>query len=343
MCERTDRRQFLNTALIGAAGAGALLSQEERILQSARAQGVAGGEVESERPIYEGEPLEQGKIGNLTFSRLILGGNLIGGFAHSRDLLYVSRLLREYNTEEKIFETLAISERSGIDTIQLNPGCWPFIEKYRREMGGKIKAIVNIDAGYDDESKVRDQVQTLVGQGAEALYTHGIVTDRCIMNGLVDQVAKVVEIIHDAKVPAGIGGHSLETPIAAEKAGIPNDFYVKTFHPDTYWSASPPEVRDEWCWYRGYSQDHDDYHDNIFCVDPKRTVDVMASIKKPWMAFKVMAAGAVNPQIGFNFAFQNGADFVIAGMFDFQVADDVGITVKALKRARERTVRAWMA
>ena len=34
--------------------------------------------------------LPQAKIGNLALSRMILGGNLIGGWAHSRDLVYVS-------------------------------------------------------------------------------------------------------------------------------------------------------------------------------------------------------------------------------------------------------------
>ena len=49
-----------------------------------------------------------GKIGNVTISRLFIGGNLIGGWAHSRDLIYVSKLFKAYNTEAKIFETLEL-------------------------------------------------------------------------------------------------------------------------------------------------------------------------------------------------------------------------------------------
>jgi hypothetical protein len=195
---------------------------------------------------------------------------------------------------------------------------------------------------YDDPSRVRDQVQELVGRGAQALYTHGMVTDRCVMNGQPDRVARVVELIKAAGVPAGVGSHSLNTPVASEQEGWNPDFYVKTLHVDTYWSASPAEARDEWCWYRSHSADHDGYHDNIFCVDPARTVEVFSAITKPWLAFKVMAAGAVTPQVGFNHAFANGADFVIAGMFDFQVADDVEVAVKALKRTRNRP-RPWRA
>ena len=46
--------------------------------------------------------LPKGKIGEHDLSRLVLGGNLIGGWAHSRDLIYVPSLFRAYNTEKKI-------------------------------------------------------------------------------------------------------------------------------------------------------------------------------------------------------------------------------------------------
>ena len=68
----------------------------------------------------------------------------------------------------------------------------------------------------------------------------------------------------------------------------------------------------------------------------------MKAVTKPWVAFKVMAAGAIPAQVGINYAFQRGADFVIAGMFDFQIAADVEIAVKALKRTKVRD-RPWRA
>jgi hypothetical protein len=342
MADPTTRRRFLNSALLGTAATGAALSLEEKTLQSARGDDAQAPADDPARQPYAGDPLAHGKLGSLSISRLVLGGNLIGGFAHSRDLLYVSRLLREYNTDERIFLTLALAEKSGINTIQLNPGCFPYIERYRKEHGGTIQAIVCVDADQNDAAKVREQAHDLVERGANALYTHGMVTDTRMMNGDVEAVGRTVEIIKSIGVPGGIGSHSLETPILAEKNGLNPDYYVKTLHPDTYWSNSPTEARDEWCWYRGYSADHDQYHDNYFCADPKRTIEVMKGIAKPWFAFKVMAAGALTPQAGINYAFENGADFIIAGMFDFQVAADVEIAVKALKRSKRRD-RPWRA
>jgi hypothetical protein len=340
MSEKSDRRQFLNAALLGATGAGAFLSLEERHLQAAMA-GPDQAPASTRKP-YQGETLPCGQIGKYSVSRLLMGGNLIGGFAHSRDLLYVSRLLREYNTEAKIFETLALGEESGINTIQIGSGSLDVVAKYRKQTGSKLQMMLCVDVEFTDAGKVRDQIRHYLDNGVEMMYTHGHVTDMRTMAGDIDTLKRTIDLIKDAGVPAGIGSHSLETPIACEQHGVVNDFYVKTFHADTYWSANPPDKRVEYCWYKQQTQDHDSYHDNIFCLDPKKTAEFMATVKKPWVAFKVMAAGAMSPQIGLNFAYQGGADFVIAGMFDFQVAEDVEIAVKALRRAQKRE-RPWRA
>ena len=59
----------------------------------------------------------------------------------------------------------------------------------------------------------------------------------------------------------------------------------------------------------------------------------MATIKKPWVAFKVMAAGAIHPNVAFPNAYRNGADFIVAGMFDFQVEQDVKIAIEGLHKS----------
>ena len=46
-------------------------------------------------------------VKGLEFSRLILGGNLLSGYSHSRDLIYVSQLVKAYHHRDKIFSTLS--------------------------------------------------------------------------------------------------------------------------------------------------------------------------------------------------------------------------------------------
>ncbi len=173
-----------------------------------------------------------------------MGGNLIGGYAHSRDLLYVSRLLREYNSDSKIFETFELAEQSGINMIQATPERVDFVDRYRKERGGKLQMMVCVDVDQSDLAKVKAQIRELINKGVETLYTYGERTDRQVMAGNVDAVGRTVDLIKAAGVPGGIGSHSLETPISSEKHGLNPDYYVKTLRPDNYWSATPADKRE---------------------------------------------------------------------------------------------------
>ena len=68
----------------------------------------------------------------------------------------------------------------------------------------------------------------------------------------------------------------------------------------------------------------------------------MKTVDKPWIAYKVMAAGAIHPRNAFKFAYENGADFICAGMFDFQVREDVLLAKDALSGQINRQ-RPWRA
>lgn len=335
MSEQSSRRAFLNRTMMTAAGVGAYAFEERRL--KAAVEDAPAKQPASTTAKSKGLPC--GKIGNVSISRLFMGGNLIGGWAHSRDLLYVSKLFKSYNNEAKIIETLALAEQHGINTLLIDPRDWDPVLKYKKEHGGKIQTLVCITPDADT-GKMRDEVKQLVDRGANLLYTHGEVTDRMTMSGRVDVLAKAMELIKAQGVPGGIGSHSLETPMACEKNHVGNDFYVKTFHHDRYWSATPRENREEWCWYRGMQPDHDKFHDNMWCLDPEKTASFMETVQKPWIAFKVMAAGAIPPQMAFPNAYRNGADFIVAGMFDFHVEQDVQIATDALQKLSNRK-RPW--
>jgi hypothetical protein len=48
----------------------------------------------------------------------------------------------------------------------------------------------------------------------------------------------------------------------------------------------------------------------------------------------------VHPKEGFRYAFESGADFVCAGMYDFQLVEDVNIALDVLNSGLKRE-RAW--
>ena len=88
------------------------------------------------------------------------------------------------------------------------------------------------------------------------------------------------------------------------------------------------------------SEAHDEYHDNMFCHNHEQTVAFMQDVKVPWIAFKVLAAGAIPPKVGFHYAFQSGADFICVGMFDFQVEEDAKLARQTITKATNRK-RPW--
>jgi len=62
--------------------------------------------------------------------------------------------------------------------------------------------------------------------------------------------------------------------------------------------------------------------------DPEKTTAMMAKIELPWIACKVLAAGRVEPEAGFRYAIEAGADFLNVGMFNFQVAENAELVRK---------------
>ena len=283
--------------------------------------------------------LPKGKIGNLEMSRLIFGSNLIGGYAHARDLIYMPRLFREYNTEGKVFETLFIAEQAGIDTMITPSHELPLIAKYYEAAGGAIQTMVQV---YEKGGSFIPDIDKAIDNGATTLYLQGAHADRLVENGQMDVIHDAIQHIQDRHYLAGIGGHSVETPKKCEEAGINADYYVKTCHHDRYWSAHPRENRVEFSVIKGGRRDHNEYHDNIFDLFPEETVAFMETVKKPWVAFKVLAGGAIHPRDGFRYAFENGADFICVGIFDFQIIEDVNITLRVLDNLGERK-RPWYA
>jgi hypothetical protein len=107
-------------------------------------------------------------------------------------------------------------------------------------------------------------------------------------------------------------------------------------HHDNYWSAHPRENRVPFEVDGEKYLDHNRFHDNIFCLYPDRTVEFVNRTKIPVVGFKVLAAGAITPEDGFKWAIENGADFVCAGMFDFQIIKDINIFLDVLANSGNR-------
>jgi uncharacterized membrane protein YphA (DoxX/SURF4 family) len=278
--------------------------------------------------------IPKGKLGNIELSRLIMGGNLIGGWAHARDLIYASKLVKAYHTDERVMMTFQLAEKCGINTILTNPALARILNKYWHETDGKIQFIS--DCGGGGKEGLAGGVRLSEEAGAVAMYCHGGIADTLVKQGKFDEIAKALELIRSYGKPAGIGGHRLETIKGCVEQGIKPDFWVKTLHHHHYWSAEvDPEQK---------TTVDEGYKDNIFCFKPQETIEFMNSLEEPWIAFKILAAGAIHPRDAFQYAFKNGADFICVGMYDFQIVEDCNIALDVFNSAfLAQRERRWLA
>ncbi len=321
MSENLNRRDLLKRSVALSAGIGAFMSFEEMHLLAQAAQPAAAQPASDAPP----GPMPMGKIGPLSVSRLICGGNLISTFAHARDLIYVSALLKQYFTDEKICDTLELCEEHGINTaiMRVDDHTLRVIKKYRGDRGGKIQWIAQVKPNEDD---LLWDSRLALENTALGVYMHGGVADEWVQKGKVDLIGKFVE--QARKLGAGViglGAHDIATTMACVKAGLEPDFFMKTLNAKNYWSAGIMPR-----------------HDSVWCEQPEETIAFMKTVQKPWVAFKVLGAGAIHPREGFKYAFANGADFCCVGMFDFQVVEDVLLAKKILAGNLQRE-RPWIA
>jgi hypothetical protein len=303
--DKIGRRELLRNSL-GLSGAllGGISYEDKALL----AQLVDRSEYGKIKEPVKGLP--RGKFGKYEVSRLIIGGNLISGSAHAGELLYQSALMTHYFDTEKILETWALAEQNGINTtlMRADPHIFEHYRKFTRERGGKLQWIAQTAPEQGDPV---ENAKRACDHGAIGAYHHGGRSDQLVKEGKVEEIGRAVEGIRKAGLMAGIGAHLVPTVQACVQAKIDPDFYMVTVNQVGYYCSPPAEVE-----------------------------QMMSTIHKPWIGFKTLGAGRGVPPEGFHHAFQRGADFIVVGMFDWQVRDDVAHVQEMLAKGIDRD-RPW--
>ena len=280
----------------------------------------------------------KGKIRGVEISRLICGSNPFYGGAHSRDLIYVGKLLRGYFTEDKVFDTLELCEESGINTMIEGES---LSVRYRKARGGRIQALAMVMLEGEDVQtgkSLLEETRKAIDTGVVGAFIRGAEADRWVQSKQLDLIDKFLTLVRENGLIAGIGAHDVRVPVECERAGLVPDFHFKTFHHDNYYSALPRERRrhflvDSW---------GDDDHDCIWEQFPEDTIEFMKGARTPWIGFKVLAAGAIQPRDGFRYAFKHGADFLAVGMLDLFVKENVQVAREILSDPQvQRRIRPW--
>ena len=315
------------------------------VSQPSRVDAISGATGRAEFSTLEDlkQKVPMGKIKGYEISRLICGGNLISGYAHSRDLIYVSHLVQSYFSDEKVLETFKLCEAVGINTmiVRVDNNTLRVLEKYRKR-NGTMQWIAQCKVTDDD---LKSDFDAAVANGAMGIYLQGGICDTCVREDNIPLIMKSLEYMKKYdKVIHGLAAHDIRVIIESEKHGLEPDFFMKTLNSGNYWTAGPRLIEDVAWVPDPNSVVEPEYgandNDNIWSTTPQQTVECMNEVEKPWIAYKVLGAGAISPQEGFQYAFNSGADFTCVGMFDWQIVEDANITSDVLNGSLDRT-RPW--
>jgi hypothetical protein len=128
--------------------------------------------------------------------------------------------------------------------------------------------------------------QNAIVGGAKACHIHGGVVDYLFANNQMDQILPAIKAIRDAGMPAGIAAHNADVLVWADK-NLDVDYYMA-------------------CYYNSASRDKRAEHVSgmtewFLDEDRDRMVEVIATLSKPAIHYKVLAAGRKGPQEAFEF------------------------------------------
>src|SRR5271157_5111033 len=158
------------------------------------------------------------RFGDVEISRMVMGCNQFYGYSHFNGLL--DKLMRDWNTPDRICQTLLQCQQNGINAYQYAHRENPLrdLELFRSKGGNMHLIATDPTLGPVDEVVRRSKPM--------ALYLHGERTDVLFRDGKMDQVHEYCKQLRQAGVRVGIGTHKPEVVEYAEERGWDVDFYL---------------------------------------------------------------------------------------------------------------------
>jgi hypothetical protein len=273
-------------------------------LKSGLAATLAAGPLAS-APTPPAASLPKVRFGDVEISRLVMGSNQFYGYSHFNHLL--DRLMVDWNTPERVCQTLLQCQQNGINTYQYShhPNTLTDLELFRSKGGDMHLIAVDTNNGPVPETVQRSK--------AGALYHHGEVTDRLFRDGKMDQVQEYTKQLRQAGVRVGVGTHKPEVVEYVEEHGWDVDYYVLCAYNRT---RTKEEIR------KMLGVLPVPASELYLETDPPRAYEVARKTSKTCFLFKILAAGrmARSPEDvdkAFKLAFDSikPQDCVIVGMF----------------------------
>ena len=236
------------------------------------------------------------RLGSLTVSRLVMGGNPISGFSHGNPER--TKAMLDYFTAENAKKLLRRCEECGVNTVFLRADNHVIRLLYEYwNQGGKIQWVAQTATGEDQVANIKKAKQF----GAKGVYLHGGTMEDSFSQGRKDDIRRQIGTIQELGMPAGCASHYPPYLLEIQDLGWNPDFYlVCMYHIEGYKGKLGIEQNEK-----------------FRPEDRGRALAAIRQLEKPCFAYKIMAAGRIPPREAFREVFSaiKPTDGVNVGMF----------------------------
>ncbi len=321
--DQENRRSFLKRISAGESRGG------ECAVGEACPAAAASPEASEPKPIVSPGEIPRVTIAGVRIPRMIIGCNPIGGWSHA--VPNMSRAMTDYFTLERTVEFLKRCERTGLDVwlsywadkpLNALKQLWAEGYHMRPYFLGKL----------NDQGQLTGQESGAQGNLKEYkpifFVHHGGVTDHLFSAGKHELVHTFVKKVHDELgIPAGVSAHNPENIAYIEEKGWEVDFYQTCLYNLT---RPKEQIRAK----LGTAMLGEPFLES----DRDEMLKVIGEVKKPCLAFKILAAGwhcesdrSVEAAFAYALKRIKKSDAVIVGFwpkYKDELAQDVGLLCK---------------
>jgi len=267
--------------------------------------------------------LPQVKFGNVSVSRVAVGGNPFSGIGHQDSALDLA--MKNYYTVDRIKETLFQCEELGITTafMRADNHIMRMVREYWNE-GGKIQWFAQ---HAPEHRNILDNIRSARGAGASGIYIQGGLTDSLQEADRLAELREPLALIRELGIPNGIAGHQPKTHLDAQALGLDFDFHLVCFYNLTG--------------RRGKIDVAEPAGDRYRPEDRACAAKLLGELQRPCAAYKIMAAGRNDPREAIPFAARHlkPTDIVIIGVFPKdrpnEIREDIDLFLQELNRQEQ--------
>ena len=218
----------------------------------------------------------------LQVTRLILGANPFGGFSHQSEAR--NQEMVAFHTPERIIETWQRAEAAGINTMITNntsPNVMEALDEYLSG-DGPLQWIAQVNSS--STTAMPEAVDRVVDIGCKALYFHGAKIDRLYAEKDEDTLRAWFDHARSHDIPVGVAAHAPEAHLWVAGLGVAD------FHAVPFFNCGSL---------------HDGRGLKFKLRDMPAATECIRAIEAPCIAYKIMAAGRIDPRMAFEYAFEH--------------------------------------